>query len=138
MDMQTSTQITLAWELAAQGLSHTKIAVHLERHRETIGLWLNGIATDGLSGFLERHRQAKKSPRRARQVSATIKRLIGELQVHEHECCGQKITYFLEREHQVRLSVPKIEEILAEKYGIRSKWHKNQKRGAVPPFCRPR
>jgi len=46
--------------------------------------------------------------------------------------CGQKITYFLEREYHVRLSVPKIYEILAEKYVIHSKWRKNQKRGAVP------
>jgi len=111
--MQTPTQITLAAELAAQGLSQTKIAAHLGRHRKTIGLWLNGIAAYGLSGFLERHRQAKKGPRWARQVSTTIKWLTWELRVHEHECCGQKIAYFLEREHQVRLSVPKIDEILA-------------------------
>ncbi len=136
--MHTSTQITLASELAAQGLSHTKIAAHLGRHRETIGLWLKGIATDGLAGFLARHAQAKKGPRRARQVSTTITRLIGALRVREHECCGQKIAYFLDREHQSRLSVPKIYEILAEKYVIRSKWHKNQKRGAVPTASGPR
>lgn len=138
MDMQTPTQITLAWELAAQGLSQTKIAAHLGRHRETIGLWHNGIVAYGLSGFLERHRQAKKGPRRARQVPATLKRLIWELRVREHECCGQKIAYFLQREHQVRLSVPKIYEILAEKYVIRSKWHKNQPRGTVPTASAPR
>lgn len=138
MDMHTQTQITLAWELAGQGLNHTTIAVHLGRHRETIGLWLKGIATDGLAGFLARHAQAKKGSRRARQVPASIKRLIWELRVREHECCGQKIAYFLEREHQVRLSVPKIYEILAEKYVIRSKWQKNQKRGAVPTASAPR
>jgi IS30 family transposase len=121
MDMQTLTQLTLAFELAEQGLSHAKIAAHLGRHRETIGLWLKGIAAYGLSGFLERHTQAKKGPRRARQVPATLKRLIWELRVREHDCCGQKIAYFLEREHQVRLSVPKIYEILAEKYVIRSR-----------------
>ena len=54
------------------------------------------------------------------------------MQVREYDCCGQKIAYFLEREYQVRLSVPKIYEMLAEKYLIRSKWRKNQKRGAVP------
>jgi IS30 family transposase len=138
MDMHTSTQITLASELAAQGLSHTKIAAHLGRHRETIGLWLKGIATDGLAGFLARHAQAKKGPRQARQVSTTIKRLIWALRVREHECCGQKIAYFLDWEHQIRLSGPKIYEILAEKYVIRSKWHKNQKRGAVPTASGPR
>lgn len=138
MDMQTLTQITLASELAAQGLSQTKIAAHLGRHRKTIGLWLKGIATDGLAGFLTRHSQAKKGPRRARQVPVSIKRLIWEVRVREHECCGQKIAYFLDREHHIQLSVPKIYEVLAEKYEIRSKWHKNQKRGAVPTASAPR
>ena len=132
MDMHTLTQLTLAFELAEQGLSHTKIATHLGKHRETIGLWLKGIATYGLVGFLDRHTQAKKGPRRARQVPARIKRLIWELRIREHDCCGQKIAYFLEREYYFRLSVPKIYEILAEKYVIRSTWRKNQKRGAVP------
>jgi hypothetical protein len=90
------------------------------------------MAREGLAGFFDRHTQAKKGPRRARQVPVRIKRLIWELRVREHECCGQKIAYFLEREYHVRLSVPKIYEILAEKYVIRSKWRKNQKRGAVP------
>lgn len=44
MDMQTLTQLTLALELSEQGLRHTRIAAHLGRHRETIGLWLKGIA----------------------------------------------------------------------------------------------
>lgn len=138
MDMQTLTHMTLAYELAEQGLSHTTIAAHLGRHRETIGLWLKGIATYGLSGFLQRHTQSKKGPRRARQVPTTIKRLIWELRVREHDCCGQKIAYFLEQEYHVRLSVPKIYEILAEKYVIRSKWRKNQKRGVVPTALRAR
>jgi transposase len=79
--MQTPTQITLACELAAHGLSHTKIAAHLGRHREAIGLWLKGIETDGLTRFLARHAQAKTGPRRARQVPSTLKRLIWELRV---------------------------------------------------------
>jgi transposase InsO family protein len=132
MDMHILTQLTLAFELAEQGVSHTKIAAHLGKHRETIGLWLKGIAVYGLSGCLNRHAQAKKGPRRARQVPAQIKRLIWDLRAREYDCCGQKIAYFLEREHQVRLSVPKIYESLAEKYVIRSPWCKNQKRGAVP------
>lgn len=90
------------------------------------------MAASGLSGFLARHRQAKKAPRRERQVPVTIKRLIWELRVREHDCCGQKIAYFLEREYHVRLSVPKLYEMLAEKFVIRPIWRKNQKRGAVP------
>jgi transposase len=44
MDLHTLTQLTLGFELSEQGLSHKKIAAHLGRHRETIGLWLKGIA----------------------------------------------------------------------------------------------
>ena len=98
MDMHTLTQLTLAFELAEQGLSHTKIAAHLGRHRETIGLWVQGMATDGLTGYLERDAQTTTGPRWARQVPATIKRLMGELRVREHDCGGQTIAYFLERE----------------------------------------
>jgi hypothetical protein len=105
---------------------------------ETIGLWLKGMSTYGLSGFLERHGQAKTGPRLARQVPAPIKRLIWELRVREYDCCGQKIAYFLEREYHIRLSVPKIYEILAEKYVIRSTWRKNQKQGTVPTAARAR
>ena len=50
MDMQTLTHMTLAYELAEQGLSHTKIAAHLGRHRETIGLWLKGGTRRGGAG----------------------------------------------------------------------------------------
>jgi len=53
-------------------------------------------------------------------------------------CCGQKIAYFLEREHGVHLSVPKIYEVLHEKHVIRSKWKKRQARGPVPQAQRPR
>ncbi|TKB65127.1 MAG: transposase family protein [Nitrospira sp.] len=136
--MQSPTPITLADELPAQGLSRTKIAAYLGRHRETIGLWLKGIATDRLAGFLARHEQATTGPRRTRQVPAPTKRLIRALRVREHECRGQTIAYFLEREHQIRLSAAKISEILAEQYVIRSKWQKNQKREAAPTASAPR
>lgn len=132
MGMHILLQLTLALDLAEQGVRHTKIAAHLGKHRETIGLWLKGIAVYGLSGFLKRHAQAKKGPRRARQVPARIQRLIRDLRAREYDCCGQTIAYVLEREPQVRLSVPKIYESLAEQYVICAQWCKNQHRGAGP------
>ena len=56
----------------------------------------------------------------------------------EHDCCGQKIAYFLEKEEGLVLSVPKIYEILAERYTLRSKKRKNIKRGPVPEAAAPR
>jgi transposase len=130
--MNRLTVVTLAWELHEQGINNTRIAQQLGRHRETIGLWIKGIEEQGLTSFLLGYEQAKRGPRKARQVDAIVKRLVWQLREREHDCCGQKIAYFLEKEHAIKLSVPKIYEILAEKYTIRSKWKKNQKRGPVP------
>lgn len=54
------------------------------------------------------------------------------------DCCGEKIQYFLDLEYGVHLSVPKIYEILAEKYVINSKWKKYHHRDPVPLASRPR
>ncbi len=138
MDMSNLTLVTLAWELYQQGMPQSRIAVQLKKHRETIHLWLQGIAAYGLLPFLERYQQAKKGPRTARQVDPLVKRWVWELREREADCCGQKIAYFLERERGRHLSVPKIYEILREKYVLRSKWRKNQARGPVPQATAPR
>jgi transposase len=132
MGMDARTKITLAWELHQQGLANTRIAARLQVHRETVGLWLRGIREGGLLPFLDAYRRAKKRPRPSRQVPLSTKQLVWSLRGREHDCCGQKIAYFLREEHAITLSVPKIYEILSEKYQIRSKWKKNQKRGPVP------
>jgi len=61
-----------------------------------------------------------------------------EVREREFHCCGQKIQYFLGLEHGIHLSVPKIYEILAEKYVIRSRWRKNRERGPIPQASTPR
>lgn len=123
--METTTLITLAWELHTQGLSKSCIAERLGKDRGTIRLWLEAVTEHGLLPFLEQHQKAKKQPRPARQVRPSTKQLIWAIREREHGCCGQKIAYFLEEEHQITLSVPKIYEVLAEKYTLRSKWTKN-------------
>ena len=132
MDMQDSTLITLCWELHEHRMPKICIARRLGKHRETIHLWIKGIERYGLLGFLDKHEQAKKGERRSRQVDPLVKRLVWDLRERELHCCGQKIQYFLELEHGIHLSVPKIYEILAEKYVIRSRWRKNRERGPIP------
>jgi len=132
VDMETTTLIALAWDLYTEGLSKSRIAQHLGKDRGTIRLWIEAVTEQGLLPFLERHQKAKKQPRPARQVRVSTKQLVWALREREGQCCGQKIAYFLDKEQGLKLSVPKIYEVLAEKYTLRSKWAKNQKRGQVP------
>ena len=138
MDMTNETLIVLCWELYEQGMPKTRIARRLGKHRETIHLWIKGIKGAALISFLDKYKQAKKRERKKRQVDPIVKRRVWEIREREYDCCGQKIQYFLKKEHGVHLSVPKIYEILAKKYLIRSKWKKNKQRGPVPQAVRPR
>jgi len=138
MDMLSETLITLCWELYEQGIPKSHIAQRLGKNRETVHLWIKGVRRWGLLDFLDRYRNAKKGERKKRQVDPLIKRWVCGIREREFDCCGQKIQYFLNLEHSVHLSVPKIYEILAEKYVIRSKWKKNKERGVIPKASKPR
>jgi IS30 family transposase len=138
MDMTNETLITLCWELYEQGIPVTHIAKQLGRHRETISIWIQAIEAHGLLGFLHNYEQAKKGERKRRQVDPLIKRRVWNIREREYDCCGQKIQYFLKQDYDIHLSVPKIYEILSEKYVIRSKWKKNKVRGILPVASHPR
>lgn len=138
MDMSTLTVITLAWELSEQGVRIYDIAQRLGRHRETVGIWIKRIKEIGVLPFLDAYQRAKKGPRLRRQIDPIMKRWVWEIRDREMDCCGEKIQYFLQKEHGVKPAVSKIYEILSEKYRLRSKWKKNQERGAVPVATYPR
>lgn len=132
--MNQLTKISLAWEMYEQHIPKSHIASRLGLQRETVHIWINRISANpnGLLGFLDEYARAKKGPRPKRQVDAILKRWVWSIREREMDCCGQKIVYFLEKERGVSISVPKIYEILAEKYVIKSKWKKYHKRGPVP------
>jgi transposase len=138
MDMTNAALITLCWELHEQGIPTSHIAQRLDKHRETIGIWIKATKEYGLLGFLDHYEQAKKGERKKRQIDPIVKRRVWSIREREYQCCGQKIQYFLTQEYGVHLSVPKIYEILAEKYIIRSKWKKNKPRGLIPEASKPR
>jgi transposase len=138
MDMTNATLIVLCWELYEQGIPKSHIAQRLGKHRETIYLWIKASKRYGLMGFLDRYHQAKKGARKKRQVNPIAKRWVWAIREREYDCCEQKIQYFLNLEHGIHLSVPKIYEILSEKYIIRSKWKKNKERGQIPKASKPR
>ncbi len=138
MDMTKAGLITLCWELFEQGIPKSHIAQRLAKSRETIHIWIKGIEKYGLLNFLDKYQQAKKGERKGRQTDPIIKRLVWKIREREYDCCGQKIRYFLNQEQALHLSVPKIYEILSEKYVIRSKWKKNKERGVVPRASKAR
>ena len=138
MEVLQKTKIILCKELLDENVPKTHIADRLEINRDTVRVWSKGFNELGLVGFLEKYELAKKGPRIKRQVDPLIKKWVWEIREREMDCCGQKILYFLKKEHNISLSVPKIYEILAEKYTIKSKWKKNQKRGVVPKATKPR
>lgn len=138
MEVLNKTKIILCKELLEANIPKTHIADKLEVNRDTIRLWSQGINNLGLTEFLNKYELAKRGSRIRRQVDPLIKNWVWEIREREMDCCGQKILYFLKKEHNISLSVPKIYEILAEKYKIKSKWKKNQIRGPVPHASRPR
>jgi len=127
------TKIILAHELLKEGVSKSQIAKHLGLSRRTIIRWSQAIQEHGsLKAFLEHYQQAKKGPRQKRKTDVILKRRIWALREKYHQCCGQKIQYFLEKEYGSQVSVTIIYKILAEKYQLRSKWQKNKPRGPIP------
>ncbi len=138
MEVLNKTKIILCKELLDAGVPKTHIADRLGVNRDTVRLWSKSVNELGLTLFLDKYEVAKKGPRVKRQVDPILKRWVWKIREREADCCGQKILYFLKKEHRVSLSVPKIYEILSEKYQIKSKWKKNQTRGVVPKATRPR
>lgn len=136
--MENTTRVITAWELYQGRMPKIHIAKYLERHRETIHVWIKGIEEVGLANYLKQYVNAKKGERKGRQIGPVLKRRIWEIREEENHCCGQKIQYYLHKETGIKVSVPKIYEILKERYEIRSKWKKNQKRGSVPKAEEPR
>jgi len=139
MDVKQTTKIVLAWELFEQGLPKSHIAKQVGVHRETIGIWITGIAQIGLQEYLDTYIAAKKGERRSRQIDPILKRWVWKIREEEKECCGQKIQYFLEKDYGIKPpALSKIYEILSEKYEVKSKWKKNMMSGPVPQAQKPR
>lgn len=138
MDVQQITKISLAWELFREGVPQLRIAKELGVDRVTVYRWIKGIhRARNLERFLDRYLCAKKGPRRGR-VDPLLKLKVWDLRDRHHGCCGQKISYFLKQDYGIALGVKTIYRILGERYVLKSRWKKNQKRGPVPRAAGPR
>ena len=130
--MQQITKIITACELFNQGVPKTHIATSLGINRDTVRVWLKQINQLGLEAFIEKYETAKKGERTKRKKTKGIKNLICDIREQERYCCGQKIKYFLKKDHGIKIGTTLIYEVLNERYQLRSKWKKNKVRGPVP------
>ncbi len=136
--MQNISLIEHAWELFKSQVHPDDIAIKIGKHRATVYRWIKQIKLWGIQGFLRKYRQAKKGRRQKRKTDPVIKARIYALREKYHNCCGEKIKYWLWRNYQVKISVATIYQILGEKYELRSKWKKNTVRGPIPKAIKPR
>ncbi|MBU1000685.1 hypothetical protein KKE78_04815, partial [Patescibacteria group bacterium] len=130
--MNQLTKIVITWELFESGIPKLHIAGKLDIHRETVHLWIKGIEEFGLLEFLDNYLSAKKGERAKRKIDGLLKARVYRLREENRNCCGQKIKEYLKRDYGISLGVKSIYKILGEKYTLRSKWKKNQKRGPIP------
>ncbi len=132
------TKIKLCWSLYQNNISPEVIHHQLGIHRATMYRWINGIKLYGITEFVRRYISAKTGRRQSRKTDAIIKLHIYEIRKKYHNCCGEKIQYFLKQEYQEAVSVSTIYRILNEKYQLRSKWKKYCTRGHVRKGSKPR
>jgi transposase InsO family protein len=139
MEMRQMTKIILAHELLKEKVPKSEIAKHLKVSRRTIIRWSKSIESfGGVNYFLNHHQNAKKGKRKSRKINPFLKRRVYEIREKYYDCCGQKIQYFLKKDYGIQVSVTTIYKILNERYQLRSKWQKNQKRGKIPVAVAPR
>jgi IS30 family transposase len=140
MDMENIAKIALAWELSGQAVPKVHIARELNIGRATVYRWLNGIQQKegNLEAFIDSYLGTKKGSRQKRKVGGLLKKIIYKIREENKHCCGQKIEYFLKEDYGISLGTTTIYKILGEKYTLRTKWQKNQKRGPVPQATKPR
>jgi len=137
MDVNQIAKITLALELFEQGIPKTHISQKIGIGRATLYRWLSGIQNAGdLELFLDQYLSSKKGQRAKRRIDGLLKLKIWNLR-DKYDCCGQKLRYFLDEDYGINLGVTSIYKILKEKYKLRSKWKKNQKRGHTPKALKP-
>ncbi len=139
MDVLQISKIAVSWELYQCGTPVTHISNQLSIHRSTIYRWITGIKEAGsLEVFIDLHLVAKKGERAKRVVNPLLKRTVWDLREKHNDCCGQKIEYFLKKNHGITLGTTTIYKTLSEKYQLRTRWKKNKVRGPVPMATRSR
>jgi IS30 family transposase len=132
------TKIKICWSLLLNGVSPEKIPKQLGINRATVYRWLKGIKLKGINQFIRDYKKAKKGRRQPRKTHPIIKVRIYQIRKDKHDCCGEKIQYFLKKDYNQVVSISTIYRVLNEKYQLSSKWKKYCKRGHLKKGEKPR
>lgn len=122
--------VTLAWHLWKNNVTSKEIAKQLNLHKATVCRWIVDFRYIGLNRTLQKRKgsKARKQPRKINQI---VKNRIYKIRKEKHDCCGEKIRYYYQKEFKMDISVGKIYQVLNEKYVLSSKY-KKKKYGEAP------
>lgn len=135
--MSNIAKIELSWKLYQKNVQVETIASSLKKHRATIFRWIKGIKLYGIREFIKKYTQAKKR-RRIKRIDCRAENLIIQRRREKEGVCGQKIVWWLQKFHQIKISVAQTYRILAKHFvlhGKCTKWHRRQ---PLPRSTKPR
>jgi transposase InsO family protein len=135
--MDSLTKINIAWNLWRENIGVNIIAERCNVHKATVYRWIKQFKTLGLRRTLNKYKNAKKKPRPNARIDPIVKKYIYKIREEYHDCCGEKIKYYLKKQYDITVARSTIYRILNEKYKLRKRY-KNRKYGEVPEGTRPR
>lgn len=123
-------KIELSWKLKQEKVPVNTIVRTLKLHRATLYRWWKGIKRLGIREFIRRYKRAKQRKRMIRIDYRTESLLIEKRR--GTTTCGQKLKWWLDRVHGIKVSVATIYRILGKHFTLHSKWQKWTRRPPVP------
>ena len=132
----STTKIKICWSLYRNGVSLEDIPEQLGIHRATVYRWIKGIKLKGINKFIRDYKNAKKGRRRPNKTNPIIKLHIYQIRKENHNCCGEKIKYFLRKQYREEVSVSTIFSPYGDDFSKTPERHNNRCEitAILPPF----
>jgi len=128
--MKNEAKVESAWHLWKSKIKAKDIGLQIKVDKTTVYRWIKDFKHIGLQRTLEKRRTCK-SRHQSRKITGIVKNRIYRIREEKHDCCGEKIRYYYEKDYNERISVGKIYEVLGERYELRNRYKKN-KYGEAP------
>lgn len=121
--MKNIARIEICWHLYKESIKPKIISQRLKVHKATIYRWISSFKRRGYRRTLEHYLNCKKQRRRKR-IDSRVKEMIVEVRRMHHNCCGEKIKYYLKRDFNKVVSVSTIYRVLGKKFKLKQKYKK--------------